>query len=315
MAYKDLSDIFYLMRSKFIANKSDFHDNQYMDDRTALVVDLDNGNVKAFSKIPPDWTMDVEEIHLDIINVKKKLKELSSLHDKHLNRPRMDDNNFDEEKSVDFLTQEITHILGVAQNKVRKISLKANMVRTSESDKRLMKNVVGSLASSMQEVLNSFRKSQNLYLKKIQSRKERSNMLFGTSEYLSTSTNLLMDDTDYDEEFSPRHSQNEQQTRLQASRVNALLLDEREKEINHIVKSIHDLNELFSDLATMVVDQGTVLDRIDCNIEKVSHHVDAGLVELQKANKYTKANRKMYIIAVLMVIFLLLFFILILTKF
>ena len=92
-------------------------------------------------------------------------------------------------------------------------------------------------------------------------------------------------------------------------------MNEREKEINNIVKSIHDLNELFNDIATMVVDQGTVLDRIDCNIEKVSHHVESGLGELQKAAKYQKTNRKMYIIAFLMVVFLILFFLLILTKF
>ena len=45
------------------------------------------------------------------------------------------------------------------------------------------------------------------------------------------------------------------QEQLQASRINARLLNEREKEINNIVKSIHDLNELFNDIATMVVDQ------------------------------------------------------------
>ena len=49
------------------------------------------------------------------------------------------------------------------------------------------------------------------------------------------------------------------QEQLQASRDNANLLSEREKEINNIVKSIHDLNELFSDLATMVVDQVSLI--------------------------------------------------------
>ena len=41
--------------------------------------------------------------------IKNKLKELSSMHDKHLNRPTLDDNT-DEEKSIDFLTQEITQV-------------------------------------------------------------------------------------------------------------------------------------------------------------------------------------------------------------
>ena len=33
------------------------------------------------------------------------------------------------------------------------------------------------------------------------------------------------------------------------------MIDEREKEITHIVKSIQDLNEVFKDLAVMIVDQ------------------------------------------------------------
>ncbi len=45
------------------------------------------------------------------------------------------------------------------------------------------------------------------------------------------------------------------QEQLQAHKVNAQMLTERETEINHIVKSINDLNELFKDLATMIVDQ------------------------------------------------------------
>ena len=48
---------------------------------------------------------------------------------------------------------------------------------------------------------------------------------------------------------------NYQKEQLQVARMNTKLLNERENEINHIVKSIVDLNELFKDLATMVVDQ------------------------------------------------------------
>ena len=33
------------------------------------------------------------------------------------------------------------------------------------------------------------------------------------------------------------------------------MVEQREKEILQIVRSIHDLNEIFKDLATMVVDQ------------------------------------------------------------
>ena len=48
---------------------------------------------------------------------------------------------------------------------------------------------------------------------------------------------------------------NSKSEQLEITRINRKVLEERESEINHIVKSIQDLNELFKDLATMVVDQ------------------------------------------------------------
>jgi syntaxin 16 len=51
------------------------------------------------------------------------------------------------------------------------------------------------------------------------------------------------------------HNLFNRQQQLQIHKVNEQILTEREAEINHIVKSINDLNELFKDLATMIVDQ------------------------------------------------------------
>lgn len=49
---------------------------------------------------------------------------------------------------------------------IRKLSIKANSTK-SASDKRLMKNVVTNLATSLQDLTMNFRKNQNLYLKSI----------------------------------------------------------------------------------------------------------------------------------------------------
>lgn len=42
---------------------------------------------------------------------------------------------------------------------------------------------------------------------------------------------------------------------MQMAEENTRLVLEREKEVHQIVRSINDLNEIFKDLATMVVDQ------------------------------------------------------------
>jgi len=95
--------------------------------------------------------------------------------------------------------------------KIRKISKRssASGSNVTISDKFLIKNVVNNLATSLQDLTTYFRKNQNLYLKsiifsdtfkEIQARKERSNMLYDTSQY-STSSALMTEEVyDYDED-------------------------------------------------------------------------------------------------------------------
>lgn len=64
----------------------------------------------------------------------------------------------------------------------------------------------------------------------------------------------------------------------------------------------------------MVADQGTVLDRIDFNIENAQVKVHHGLVELQKAEGYQKKNRKMMCIVTLAATTIVLIIILIAVK-
>ncbi len=64
----------------------------------------------------------------------------------------------------------------------------------------------------------------------------------------------------------------------------------------------------------MVADQGTVLDRIDYNIEHTQAKVHDGLVHLQKAENYQKKNRKMVCIVALVSTIIVLIIILIAVK-
>lgn len=95
---------------------------------------------------------------------------------------------------------------------------------------------------------------------------------------------------------------------------NTKMVEEREQEVNKIVKSIVDLNEIFKDLGNMVHDQGTILDRIDYNIEQTQVQVHEGFKQLQKAERYQRKNRKMHCILILAVMVVAMFFLLIIVK-
>ncbi|ESO86508.1 hypothetical protein LOTGIDRAFT_220533 [Lottia gigantea] len=310
MATRGLTEVFILMRNNALQSRHIFSE-QTADDRMALMtssIDPELGIASSrSSNLPPEWVDGVEEIQFEASRIKRKMKELSALHDRHLNRPTLDD-NVDEEHAIEIQTQEITQMFTRCQRLVHQISSKSQIGTNQE--RKLSTNIVSSLARMIQEMSLNFRKSQSTYLKKLKSREERSLHYFGPSV---TNDSALMEDLMgggedivYDKGFTSRQ--------MQLVEDNSVSVQHREKEILQITRSIQDLNEIFKDLSTMIVDQGSILDRIDYNIEHASVGVEKGLQQLQKAEKYQKKNRKMYIVMVLAVLIILLIIILIATK-
>ena len=55
------------------------------------------------------------------------------------------------------------------------------------------------------------------------------------------------------------------------------------------------------DLSVLVIDQGTILDRIDYNVEQVATSVSEGVKQLEAAEKTQKRNWLMTIISLLLI--------------
>jgi|TARA_B110000971_G_scaffold205206_1_gene227431 syntaxin 16 len=59
---------------------------------------------------------------------------------------------------------------------------------------------------------------------------------------------------------------------------------------------------LAQELAVLVIDQGTILDRIDFNMEQVVEHTKEGIKQLEKAEAHQKSARPAKCIACLLVL-------------
>jgi syntaxin 16 len=78
----------------------------------------------------------------------------------------------------------------------------------------------------------------------------------------------------------------------------------RDRELTEIAKSIADLAELFKDLSVLVIDQGTLLDSVEYNIEQTSVQVAEAVKELDMATRYQKnTGRRKCIFLLLLIIF------------
>lgn len=93
-----------------------------------------------------------------------------------------------------------------------------------------------------------------------------------------------------------------QQTAMKRRTNNDTAIAQREKEIEDIAQGIIELANIFTELQTMVIDQGTVLDRIDYNIDRMATDVKAADKELTVATSYQKKTTKRKIILLLILI-------------
>ena len=80
-----------------------------------------------------------------------------------------------------------------------------------------------------------------------------------------------------------------------------IVLQRRDNELNLLLNSVNDLASLFKDMQTLVMEQGSILDRIDYNIDIASTNVNTGKKSLIKANDYQKNNCFRNVIIVLLV--------------
>lgn len=92
-------------------------------------------------------------------------------------------------------------------------------------------------------------------------------------------------ESDADRSFS----QTMLQQTSQRTGSNDAAIAQREREINDIAKGIIELSDIFRELQGMIIDQGTMLDRIDYNVERMGTEVKAADKELKVVCFYTAA--------------------------
>jgi len=81
-------------------------------------------------------------------------------------------------------------------------------------------------------------------------------------------------------------------------------IQHRDREVTEIANSIASLAELFKDLSILVIDQGTLLDSIEYNIEQTSVNIAEAVKELDVATRYQKnTGRRKIIFLLLLIIF------------
>lgn len=83
-----------------------------------------------------------------------------------------------------------------------------------------------------------------------------------------------------DDSKLPHYLQDEGTQNKQASGMVQHDVDDQTEEIKHVVEGIKALTNILSQMNDIVIEQGTIVDRIDYNLEQASKHVKKGNKEL-----------------------------------
>ncbi|KAG0033683.1 hypothetical protein BGZ81_007681 [Podila clonocystis] len=249
--------------------------------------------------LPPKWVDIVDEVDEELERIKGNVQKLDAMHKKHL-LPGFDD-RIQEERDIERLTDEITQQFHTCQRWIKRINNESRQ-SSSNQEQVMSRNVQVSLAQKVQDASGVFRQKQNAYMQRMRGVELRNKDIFssGVQPMIDTS---IPESSDAESGFTSA-----QQTFAEQSNAS---VTQREQEINHISRSIFQLADIFKDLQTMVIDQGTLLDRIDFNVEQTAVHMQDAVHELDEGEKYQKKARNRKIILLLMLIIAGLFIVLI----
>mmetsp|Transcript_15906 Transcript_15906/g.16653 ORF Transcript_15906/g.16653 Transcript_15906/m.16653 type:complete len:306 (-) Transcript_15906:188-1105(-) len=288
MATRNLTRRFVDIRNSAKANRSlnRYHEKDESSDSGLL--DNHGGWKSAKDTLPPLWVDSIEQAESDLSKIQSKMRELSALHTKRLMVNFETDETL-QEREIDLLTQEITEIFRHAENILKKFGNQGDESKISQQELTVRSNMQRSLAKKLQGLSMTFRSNQKEYLARLQAQKNGSGAQ--AFDFLDKKVSTA---GEIDNGFT--------QAQLQILEDTEQIINQRDEEITRIAKSIEELAQIFKELAVLVIDQGTILDRIDYNMEQVIEHTREGIVQLEKAENYQKSALPMRCIILLVVL-------------
>ncbi len=268
----------------------------------------DGDMVIEMDLLPPSWLDIQDEITTHLASIATLMKRLDTLHSKHV-LPGFDDENvkLKEEREIESLTAEVTRGFGACQRAIKRIDTLLHTQQSTRAEETMAKNLQISLAARVGETSTLFRKKQAAYLKKLRSLGGMSTPSFDNPRAGTPSLvqNPYTDPALMEQAADLSSAQSTLQQSTQMRRRTGVLdsaIEQREREIEKIAQGVIDLSYMFQELNSMVIDQGSLLDRIDYNVERTREDVKQAEKELVVATRYQKKGTRRLIILLLVLI-------------
>lgn len=273
----------------------------------------DDANAIEMKPIVPTAVDISRDLDASLAFIRGKTGDLNSMYKKLLITALGDKRAL--ESSIEQLNYDITKKFEACYVLIKKFEfLQKNYDRLgldfSANDIAVIENYKKNYAQKLQDTLLLFRNLQSNYMKFLRDDEEETDGLLASSSYQDMDQNTLVmeEESQNIEDYSKKVLQETQQVK-----GNSQLLEQRDREILKLAMGILEISTIFKEMESLVVDQGSVLDRIDYNLVNTAHDLKSSDKELIKAQGYQKRTTKCKLIFLLsLVVFAL--FIIVLVK-
>ena len=282
--YRDRTIEFFKLRSASLEQNKWLAGNGQVSEQDIAAQNAKNEDLEKSSGPPPSWVRAVESFVEIERSINSKM-ELLVASQREVFAPKFGISEEEAEEQEDQVVQYNKDVQNFLKEAER---LATNVVQLRDSatvtERRAAENVQKHLSTRLANLLVAFRKAQSGYTSQLKKREEqKAKFRRVKAEDASTHERL-----EKEEKVTGYLAQG--YTEAEVSEL--LFMEEQKREqnaqITQLMESVQEVHQMFADLRDMVVEQGTMLDRIDYNLEKTSTHMAKGLEQLHKAREQQK---------------------------
>ena len=168
------------------------------------------------------------------------------------------------DKEIEKIIKSMTQKVKICEINIKQMASIPD-TNLSDIDKKIKDNMKITLSQKIHDFSYDFKKNEQQFMEKLQE--------------LGNKSSVIDDEDKSIKEFDKKHENFFTQDKYDKK------LKKKNECINSLVTSINELSSIFKDLQNVVQEQGTILDRIDYNIEIAIDNTKKAYTHISEANK------------------------------
>jgi len=232
----------------------------------------------------PEFFEEVAKIKAQMTFIKKNVKAIEDAYERHTWSSA--DGNHQRSEEIEELLDATNAAATQVRNNLKILKEQNENLPAESAQKKIRTNMHAVLSRKFMMDLQRYQTLQNTYREKCRERFQRQAEIVKPGVTREEVDNMLSQGGDY---FSDKIFADQKHI---AAKNALLTIQEQQRDLRHLEKSIQELNQLFLDMSTIVDQSNTPMRNIQVHMNQTATHTTIALHNVTKAEQYTMQRRR-----------------------